>query len=90
MFVSFFPMPRLFFISAVGWSILLVILWFLGGEQLGAMFGMAPAAPDAQPIIGPSVFISPPFLWFFIYFFGGILHFYLFLRWNSPHPREEW
>ncbi len=90
MFVSFFPTPRLFFISAVGWSVLLVVLWFLGGEQFGAFFGMPPAAPDAQPIIGPSVFISPPFLWFFIYFFGGILLFYLFWHWYAPHPWEIW
>lgn len=90
MFVSFFPMPRLFFISAVGWSILLIGLWFLGGEQLGTIFGMPPAAPDAPQTIGPSVFVSPPFLWFYVYFFGGIFLFYLFWRWYSPHPWQEW
>lgn len=83
-------MPRPFFISAVGWSILLVGLWFLGGEQLGAVFGMPPAASDAPVTIGPSVFVSPPFLWFYVYFFGGILLFYLFWRWYSPHPWQEW
>ena len=90
MFVSFFPMPRLFFLSAVAWSILLVIVWFLGGEQLGALLGLPPAAPDAAPIIGPAVFLSSPFLWFYIYFFGGILLFYLFWRAYAPHPWQTW
>ena len=68
MFVSFFPQPRLFFLSAAGWSILLVLVWFFGGAELGSVFGLPPAAADAPPIIGVSVFWSQPFLWFYIYF----------------------
>jgi peptide/bleomycin uptake transporter len=89
-FVSFFPQPKPFFISAVVWSLALVILWFLGGEQLGAMLGMAPAAPDAAPIIWPSRFLTPWFLWFYIYFGAGIGLFYLFWAWRAPHPWQNW
>jgi len=89
-FVSFFPRPKLFFISAALWSLLLVLSWFFGGEQLGAVFGMPPAAADAPPIIGPSVFLSPPYFWFYIYFFAGILLFYLFWAWFEPHPWQNW
>ncbi|PZO78896.1 MAG: peptide transporter [Mesorhizobium amorphae] len=90
MFVSFFPRPRLFFLSAVAWSLVLVLVWFAGGEELGAVFGLPPAAADAAPIIGISVFWSPPFLWFYIYFWAGVLIFYLFWSRFSPHPWQVW
>lgn len=90
MFVSFFPKPKLFFLSAVLWSLVLVLLWFNGGAQLGAFFGLPPAAPDAPPIIGIGVFWSAPFLWFYLYYAVGVLLFYAFWRWFSPHPWMEW
>ncbi|WP_353642323.1 peptide antibiotic transporter SbmA [Mesorhizobium sp. WSM2239] len=90
MFVSFFPLPKSFFVSAVVWSLALVILWFLGGEQLGAMVGLPPAAPGAAPIIWPSRFLTPHFLWFYIYFGAGIGLFYLFWSWYAPHRWQNW
>ncbi|TIQ64747.1 MAG: peptide antibiotic transporter SbmA [Mesorhizobium sp.] len=89
MFVSFFPQPKLFFISAVAWSLLLVILWFLGGEHLGTMLGMPPVDPQA-PIISPLRFLVPSFLWFYGYFFAGIALFYLFWALYAPHPWQNW
>ncbi|MGX9117559.1 peptide antibiotic transporter SbmA [Mesorhizobium sp. BHbsci] len=89
MFVSFFPQPKLFFISAVAWSLLLVILWFLGGEHLGTMLGMPPVDPQA-PIISPLRFLVPSFLWFYGYFFAGIAVFYLFWAVYAPHPWQNW
>ncbi len=90
MFVSFFPQPKLFFTSAALWSLVMVAAWFLGGEQLGAVFGLPPAAADAPPIIGVSVFWSAPFIWFYLYFAVGVLLFYAFWRWYSPHPWLNW
>lgn len=90
MFISFFPRPRPFFISAAAWSLFLVLVWFMGGEQLGAIIGLPPAAPDAPPIIGVQVFLSPPFLWFYVYFAIGVVLFYAFWRWYSPHPWQRW
>ncbi|RWD51377.1 MAG: peptide antibiotic transporter SbmA [Mesorhizobium sp.] len=89
MFVSFFPQPKLFFISAVAWSLLLVILWFLGGEHLGTMLGMPPVDPQT-PIISPLRFLVPSFLWFYGYFFAGIALFYLFWALYAPHPWQNW
>ena len=76
----FFPRPKLFFISAFVWSLLLVLFWFFGGEQLGALFGLPPAAADAAPIIGPSAScrrhssgstsISPPAIGLFYLFWA--------------------
>lgn len=90
MFVSFFPQPRLFFTSAAVWSLVLVLLWFAGGEQLGAYFGLPPAAAGTPPIIGVSVFLSKPFLWFYVYFGLGVAVFYAFWSWYSPHPWQRW
>jgi peptide/bleomycin uptake transporter len=89
-FVSFFPKPKLFFISAAVWSLALVLFWFNGGAALGALFGLPPAAPDAPPIIGIAVFWSKPFLWFYAYYAAGVLLFYAFWRTYSPHPWQEW
>ncbi len=49
MFVSFFPRPKLFFSSALLWTILAVLGWYEGGAKLGGMVGFPSAAPDAAP-----------------------------------------
>jgi len=89
-FVSFFPRPKLFFLSAALWSVFAVVVWFVWAEQFGAVFGMPPAPADAPPIIGIGVFLSPPFLWFYVYFAAVILSFYAFWAWFSPHPWQNW
>ena len=90
MFVSFFPKPKLFFISAAVWSLLLIFVWFLGWEELGTRFGMGPVDPEAAPILYPTLFVSPPFIWFYLYFGGGILLYYAFWAWYSPHKWQNW
>lgn len=90
MFVSFFPRPKLFFTSAAIWSLAGILFWFFGGQQLGAVFGFPPAAAGAPPILGVPMFWSPPFLWFYIYFGVMLAAFYLFWRFYSPHPWQEW
>lgn len=90
MFVSFFPKPKLFFISAAVWSLVAVLFWFAIGETMGGWFGLPPAAADAPPIIGVSVFWSGPFLWFYIYFAVVVALFYAFWRVFSPHPWQDW
>jgi peptide/bleomycin uptake transporter len=68
MFKSFFPNPRPFFWSALVWTIVTVLLWYLGARDWGQYIGLPNPPADAPPIIGVSVFWSPPFLWFYIYF----------------------
>jgi peptide/bleomycin uptake transporter len=80
----------MFFISLAIWSLASVLFWFLGGEQLGAYFGLPPAAPGAAPIIGPSVFWSKPYLWFYIYFAATVLIFYGFWAIYAPHRWQNW
>ncbi|MGH6760398.1 MAG: peptide antibiotic transporter SbmA [Phyllobacterium sp.] len=90
MFVSFFPKPKLFFISAALWSLAAVLFWFFAGEQFGAVLGLPPAAADAAPIIGISVFWSKPFLWFYLYFAAVVLLFAGFWFWYAPHRWQVW
>lgn len=88
MFVSFFPRPKAFFISAVLWTILVVASWYAGGERLGALVGLPPAA--GAPIIGVSVFWSPPFVWFYVYFAVATGLFAGFWFLYAPHRWATW
>ena len=90
MFVSFFPQPKLFFPSVIAWTLALIFFWFFGGHQLGALVGLPPAAADAPPIIGVTVFWSKPFLWFYVYYTVGVLLFYAFWAWYAPHRWQVW
>jgi peptide/bleomycin uptake transporter len=89
-FVSFFPKPKLFFLSVVGWSAFVMLLWYGFGRDFGAVFGMPPAAADAAPIVGVHYFWSPEFLWFYIYFAVSTAVFAGFWYIYSPHPWAHW
>jgi peptide/bleomycin uptake transporter len=90
MFVSFFPQPRLFFPSFLIWTIVAVAFWYLIGRDLGAWFGMPPAAADAEPVVGVHYFWTPEFLWFYVYYTICTLIFAGFWFWFSPHPWAVW
>jgi peptide/bleomycin uptake transporter len=89
-FVSFFPKPKLFFLSALGWTIFVVLSWYFGGRDLGAALGMPPVDPEAPPVIGIGTFVSPAFLWFYIYFAVAVAAFAAFWYAYSPHPWANW
>ncbi len=90
MFVSFFPKPKLFFISALAWGVFLVILWFSWAKGYGASIGFGPPAAGTPPLLYPTIFLTPEYLWFYAYFAAGALAFYLFWKWYSPHPWQNW
>jgi peptide/bleomycin uptake transporter len=89
-FVSFFPKPRIFFWSAVLWTAVAIAGWYSFGDQLGAAIGLPPAPEGAPPIIGTSVFWSPPFLWFYIYYAVVVAIFAAFWMIYAPHPWARW
>ena len=68
MFVSFFPKPKLFFLSAIGWTILAIALWYGLAGDAGPWFGLPDPAMGEAPVVGVSIFWSPSFLWFYIYY----------------------
>lgn len=90
MFKSFFPNPRLFFISAVIWSVISIAGWYLFFQDFGTVFGMAPVPIEAEPPVGVSMFWSPAFLWFYIYYVVvvGLFSGLWFLV--NPHRWQNW
>lgn len=90
MFESFFPKPRLFFISAAVWALVAIVLWYVGGNHLGAYIGLPPLPPAPRPVIGAAVFWSPPFLRFYVYFAVAITVFAGFWALYSPHRWQRW
>lgn len=90
MFVSFFPAPRPFFLSATLWALFAILFWFLAARHWGYVLGLGDSPPDSPRIIGLPVFWSKPFLWFYFYFAVMALCFGLFWRIAAPHPYQRW
>ncbi|HTK35637.1 MAG TPA: peptide antibiotic transporter SbmA [Caulobacteraceae bacterium] len=90
MFVSFFPRPRVFGWSVLLWTAFAMALWYFGGRDFGAHFGLPPAPPKTPPVIGVSMFWSRPFLWFYLYYWTAVGLFAGFWRTVAPHPWQRW
>ncbi|MEM1378620.1 MAG: peptide antibiotic transporter SbmA [Pseudomonadota bacterium] len=90
MFRSFFPEPKLFFLSFVGWSTVAILIWYVAGGS-GWGEGIFGATPEGQPpVIGLGHFVTPEFLWFYVYYviFAGA--FVAFWHFRCKHPWEIW
>jgi len=82
MFVSFFPRPKLFFISAVLWAALVMTVWYsFAGELIGA---------SGPPIFGVAEFWSARSLWFDLYFALSVAIFAGAWMTIAPHPWAIW
>ncbi|WP_019996441.1 peptide antibiotic transporter SbmA [Aureimonas ureilytica] len=86
MFVSFFPRPRLFFSSALVWTLLCAGLWYGAARPLTHHLGFGEGA-DA---VGISAFWSPAFLWFYLYFAACVSLFASVWQRIAPHPWARW
>ena len=82
MFVSFFPRPRLFFLSAALWTALTMTLWY---AYAGDLFGAS-----SPPIIGVAMFWSAGSLWFDLYFAICVALFSGAWMVLAPHPWAWW
>ncbi len=91
MFKSFFPNPRLFFLSALAWSAIAALIWYTVGESLAAVFGFdITTAEDSEPIIGLGYFVTASFIWFYIYFWFFVVVFAIYWFVKSPHRWQWW
>jgi peptide/bleomycin uptake transporter len=82
MFVSFFPRPKLFFISVIAWTALAMMLWYSFAAEL---FGSSEPGP-----VGVADFWTARSLWFDLYFAVFVAIFTGFWMWFSPHPWAWW
>ncbi len=81
MFVSFFPRPKLFFISAVVWTALAMALWYgFAGNLVGS----------SESAIGVAMFWSARSLWFDLYFAISVAIFAGAWMVLAPHPWAPW
>ena len=78
MFESFFPKPKLFFISLIVWVFAVVSFYYLFGQSLAGYLGFD-LAEDNKTVIGLEYFITPDFLWFDVYYFVATFNVLFFL-----------
>jgi len=81
MFRSFFPRPKLLFISAIVWAALAMTLWYSYANEL---YG------SSAPVVGVATFWSVRSLWFDLYFVVFVAIFTAAWMWFSPHPWVWW
>jgi peptide/bleomycin uptake transporter len=82
MFVSFFPRPKLFFLSAIVWSALAMTFWYGYASDL-----IGSSAPD---VVGVALFWSARSLWFDLYFALSVAIFAGAWMVFAPHPWAWW
>jgi peptide/bleomycin uptake transporter len=66
MFRSFFPNPRVFFISVVFYAAICSFIWYTFNEQIGTALGFD--LSPAEPVIGLGHFFTDSFLLFYLYY----------------------
>jgi len=87
-FISFFPRPKIFIVSAFCWTALAVALWYAGGNRFGTYIGLD--LDETNSAVDASTFWSPNFLWFYIYFAISVVIFAGAWRQFSPHRWSNW
>lgn len=86
MFVSFFPRPKLFFLSVLIWTALAMAVWYGFANNLVG----SSAAGGAAPPVGAAIFWSARSLWFDFYFAICVAIFAGAWMVFSPHPWAPW
>jgi len=89
-FESFFPRPKVFFLSVMLWAGLGILIWYGAGDSIGAALGFALPEPAGEPIVGLHYFYSSSFLWFYLFYTVWSLAFAAFWFYYSPHEWQMW
>jgi peptide/bleomycin uptake transporter len=80
----------MFFISAALWSLAAVLFWFFVAKNAGLYFGLPNPPENSEPIIGAMIFISKPFIWFYVYY-AIVVGVFTLIWWRlSPHSWFHW
>ena len=88
MFKSFFPNPRIFFISVVAYAAICSFVWYSFNEQIGEFLGFD--LSSSTPVIGLGHFLTDSFLLFYIYYFTCTGLFAAFWYKVENHPWQWW
>jgi peptide/bleomycin uptake transporter len=88
MFKSFFPNPRIFFISVVFYSAICSAVWYGFNEQIGAAIGLDLSSDE--PVIGLGHFFTDSFLLFYLYYAIATALFAACWFKIANHPWQWW
>lgn len=88
MFKSFFPNPKIFFISVLMFAGLTCAVWYGYNEQMAALFGLD--ITETEPVIGLKHFVTNSFLLFYAYYFICTALFAFAWFKISPHKWQWW
>jgi peptide/bleomycin uptake transporter len=88
MFKSFFPNPKIFFISVLIFAGFTCAVWYGYNQQMAGFLGLD--ITDSKPVIGLKHFVTDSFLLFYCYYFicSAIFAFGWFKV--SPHKWQWW
>ena len=88
MFKSFFPNPKLFFLSVVVYAAICSAIWYGFNTQIGLFFGLD--LSDSTPVIGLGHFVTDSFLLFYGYYFVCTALFSAFWFRMENHKWQWW
>jgi peptide/bleomycin uptake transporter len=88
MFKSFFPSPKLFFLSVLVYAGVCVAFWYGFRESMGAMLGFD--LSSSAPVIGLGHFVTDEFLLFYLYYIACTALFAAAWFKLARHPWQWW
>lgn len=88
MFKSFFPNPKLFFLSVVVYAAICSAVWYGFNEEIGAFLGLDLVSEST--VIGLGHFVTDSFLLFYLYYFTCVAVFAAFWFKTAKHPWQWW
>jgi peptide/bleomycin uptake transporter len=76
--------------SVILLTVFATALWYTVGVEIGVSLGFAADDPEAPPVLGLGYFVTPSFIWFYLYcavFVGAFAAFWSVI---APHPYQRW
>ncbi len=89
-FQSFFPKPKMFFLSFVVWCAIGALVWYQLDATVAGWLGLEMPAADAEPVIGLGHFTTPDFITFYVIVGAFAAAFWAFWYFYAPHPWQLW
>lgn len=90
MFRSFFPEPKLFFTSALAWTVLAMLIWFAFGPALAGVISLGPILGQVPTETNPDVFLTPDKVWLYQYVLMAGYLFCIPWYWLGNNRRWYW
>jgi peptide/bleomycin uptake transporter len=72
------------------WTVIAMVVWYLGGGEWGAALGFGQPAPEDGQIVGIHYFWSPSFRWLYAYYIVAVGIFAAFWFRYSAHRWQVW